>query len=369
MKIGILTSSRADYGIYRSLLNQLQKDSFFEYEVIAFGMHLSIDQGNTINVVRNENDVPIHVIGNVPSKDSEKDISRAYGLLITDFAEFWETNVFDLILAIGDRWEMSAAVQSTIPFGIKLAHIHGGETSLGSIDNIYRHQITLASKYHFCSTDIYADRVKKLIGGPENIYNVGSLSIDDLDSLNLPKWEDVKNKYEIDFDDFILVTFHPETANNRKNEDYIKCLEIVLTQLCEANNLLITKSNLDVNGSLYNQLFHKLLLKKPEKVKIVDALGKLNYFKAMERCSFLLGNSSSGIIEAASFNKWVINIGDRQKGRAQSLNVFNSEYNPSQILEATKKVSLKQKFDGSNIYKKDGTAKAITNKLKSIYNE
>ena len=143
MKIGVLTSSRADYGIYLPLLNELKKDIFFDLEIIAFGTHLSERHGLTLSDIIKDGYNTIHKITSLVEDDSEKGIAISYGNTVLEFSNFWLTQKFDLVFCLGDRFEMSAAVQASIPFCIKLAHIHGGETTLGAIDNIYIHQINL----------------------------------------------------------------------------------------------------------------------------------------------------------------------------------------------------------------------------------
>ena len=174
MKIGILTSSRADYGIYLPLLQKLKLDSFFDLEIIAFGTHLSKFHGYTLDQIENDGYSKIHKISSLISNDDEQSIATSYGLTVLKFAYFWANNQFDMVFCLGDRFEMSAAVQAGIPFGVKFSHIHGGETTLGAIDNIYRHQISLASQFHFTSSDIYSDKIAHLKGNIKNVYTVGA---------------------------------------------------------------------------------------------------------------------------------------------------------------------------------------------------
>jgi GDP/UDP-N,N'-diacetylbacillosamine 2-epimerase (hydrolysing) len=350
MKIGILTSSRADYGIYRPLLRKLKVDSRFKIEIIAFGMHLQSSQGNTLEEIKKDDYEVIHQVSEIADDDYVVDIARGYGKLIVDFADFWNQNSFDLIFALGDRWEMSAAVQASIPFELKIAHLHGGETTLGATDNIYRHQISLASTYHFTAAEEFSERVRSIIGLDKRVYTVGSLSLEDLDKLELPDWTFVKEQYDIPFNDFILVTFHPESVDAVKNDHYAKLAFEVLEVLSEENNVLITKANSDVMGSLFNRQFERLQDLHPTKIKLVAALGKLNYFKAMQQCAFMLGNTSSGIIEATSFSKRVINVGNRQKGRMRNLNVLDVPFESSLILKKVDELKHLSKFHGENKY-------------------
>ena len=159
MKIGILTSSRADFGIYLPLLKKIKEDRYFKIEIIVFGTHLSKLHGYTINEIYSSNFYKIHEISSLISNDDPESIGTSYGLTVIKFSRFWNENKFDLVLCLGDRFEMSAAVQAGIPFGIKFAHLHGGEITIGAIDNIFRHQITVASVLHFTSTNLSENRV------------------------------------------------------------------------------------------------------------------------------------------------------------------------------------------------------------------
>ena len=181
MKIGVLTSSRADYGIYLPLLKKIKQDNFFELEIIAFGTHVSKSHGFTLNEIEKENYSKIHCIASLIAIDDEQGIATSYALTALKFADFWQHNKFDVVLCLGDRFEMSAAVQAGIPFNVKFAHLHGGETTLGAIDNIYRHQITLASNLHFTAGELFSERLTELIGHNKNVYTVGSLSLDGIE--------------------------------------------------------------------------------------------------------------------------------------------------------------------------------------------
>ena len=231
MKIGVLTSSRADYGIYKPLLSRLKLDKRFDFEVIAFGMHFQIQHGTTINEIEQDNYNKILKVDGMPTGDSPIDISAGYGNLVTAFSEFWNKNSYDWVFALGDRFEMSAAVQAGIPFEIKFAHLHGGETTLGAVDNIYRHQITLASKLHFTAAEDFSERVEHLITKNDCIFNVGALSLSNINDVKLPKWVNVCEKFQLPSVPFVLSTFHPETVELEKNREYVDVLMDTLSEL------------------------------------------------------------------------------------------------------------------------------------------
>lgn len=367
MKIGILTSSRADFGIYLPLLKQMEKDEFFDLKIIAFGTHGSPFHGETISEIKKTGFNNIDLIQSLLLNDNPNGISTSYGLTITKFSDYWSINKFDLVFCLGDRFEVSAAVQAGIPFGVKFAHLHGGETTLGAIDNIYRHQITLASKIHFSSTEAYKKRIESIIDNREHIYNVGSLSLDSIEEFQFMGEENFKNKFDLTNAPFVLITFHPETVNIDKNQEYALEMKSALKEMSNEYFLVITMPNADTNGKIFRNAIEELKTEIPQQVLCIESFGKTNYFNAMKYSEFLVGNTSSGIIEAASFGKYVVNVGNRQKGRAKSTNVVDCSFSSKEILKSVEKVKSLGSFNGDNIYKKSNTVKRIVKILKNNY--
>ena len=363
MTIGVLTSSRADYGIYRPLLAKLSSDSRFSLSVIVFGMHLLEMHGHTIDEIEMDDFGTILQVPGMPEGDTRLDIAEGYGEVIKNFSVFWSKHQFDCVLTLGDRWEMSAAVQAAIPFEVKLAHIHGGETTMGATDNIYRHQISLASSLHFTATEVFTQRVSTLIGSQDSIYTVGSISLEGLSNLQLPDWTKVKKQFDIPFDEFVLVTFHPESVQAGANDQLAQIMRTVLSEVAKKYALLVTKANADVMGTLFNRQLEDLAKENTQSIRLLSSMGKLNYFAAMRQCKFLLGNTSSGIIEAASFNKWVINVGDRQKGRLRSGNVIDVPFTPEDIKTAVANLDISKAYTGGNQYVSEGTTDKIIETL------
>jgi len=366
MKIAVLTSSRADYGIYLPLLEKLNSDKQYQLELIAFGTHLSKFHGYTVENIRKDGFPVIHELSSMLSNDDEAAISTAYGLTSLKFAEFWNDHKYDWVFCLGDRFEMAAAVQAALPFGVRFAHLHGGETTLGAIDNVYRHQITLASTIHFPATTVFADRIEELTGSTENIYPVGSLSIDAIREMKIPDETTFREKYQIR-GKFVLLTFHPETVAAHRNAQHAQEMFRALSDIAERTTLVITMPNADTNGSVFRDSLLALKEGCPHQVVLVENFGKLNYFAAMRYCDLLIGNTSSGIIEAASFGKYVINVGDRQKGRAQSANVINTAFQADHIVRAYGNLVSEERFDGENIYHQAGTADLILYHLKDAH--
>jgi len=367
-RIAILTSSRADYGIYLPLLKALKDDPYFDLKIIAFGTHLSPFHGYTLNqIIRDGFEVP-YQIESMLAGDTLNAISTAMALTALKFADFWRDHQydFDLVFCLGDRYEMFAAVTSGIPFNISFAHLHGGEKTLGAIDNIFRHAITLASKYHFVSCKEHGERVAELTESKDNIFDIGALSLDNLNSLPLLSKDDFFSKFCIDLNHpTILVTVHPETVSTEMNRIYIEELADTLLEL-KNYQVLITLPNADTNSTLIRKRLLQLSAETMNRILCFENLGSQGYFTAMKYCSFLLGNTSSGIIEAASFSKWVINLGNRQEGRNQSQNIYNVPFNKAMIVQSVSEIENKPAYSGKNIYYEGNAAQTICSILKNI---
>jgi len=367
LKIGILTSTRADFGIYIPFLRKLLSDNFFEMEVIAFGTHLSKKNGYTINEIAQQGFEIRHRIQTAPEGDTPKNISEAIGHTITKFANFWQYSDYDLVFALGDRYEMFAAVSAASPFNIKIAHLHGGETTLGAIDNAYRHSISLMSQYVFVSTEEYKKRAIAIMQQPEKVFNVGALSVDNLKKTELFSKTEFLERFDIDLNQpTILSTFHPETISLEKNKDYITELLKAFDVLKKSYQIVLTMPNADTMGLMVRNEITKYA-KEKKKIILVESFGMRGYLSCMKYSSFLLGNTSSGFVEASVFPKWVINLGDRQKGRILSKNIFSIPITESKILETVKIIENSTLPKNMNIYGDGNSAEKIIRVLKNIY--
>jgi GDP/UDP-N,N'-diacetylbacillosamine 2-epimerase (hydrolysing) len=369
MRVAILTSSRADFGIYLPLLKKMQGDSFFDLEIIAFGTHLSKRHGYTIDeIIKNGFSVE-HKIDTLIEGDTPVDINNSIAKTFSKFGVFWDFNKYDLVLCLGDRYEMFAAVLAGISFGVNFAHIHAGEKTMGAIDNVFRHSISHSAELFFTSTLDYSKRVQELVDdiNLSNIVCVGALSLDTLFNFEPFTINEMATKFGINFtktDKTILTTFHPETVNYEANEKYaMELVNLISNDL--KNQYIITMPNADASGNAIREIF-LTNFKDINNVRLVENLGTKGYFSAMHYCNLLMGNTSSGIIEAASFKKYVINIGDRQKGRLHGDNVIDCEINSISIKELIDDLLLKGDWEGGNIYYSGGAADKIIQKLKSI---
>jgi len=366
LKVGILTSSRADYGIYLPLLRKLNNDPFFELNVIAFGTHLLEKYGRTIEFIYNDGFAVTEVENTMSEGDSPTHIVNAMSKTMKAFSLFFEKSNYHLLFALGDRYEMFAAVAASAPFNMKIAHIHGGETTLGAIDNAFRHSITSFSCLHFVTTEIYKKRVTEITGSEDNIYNVGALSIDNLMNMELYSIPDFKAEYGIDLSKpTILITIHPETVAFEKNEQYIQEIVGALKQLTDYQ-LVITMPNADTSGQIIRNYFQKFGENSPG-TWLVESFGVKGYLSAMKHCSFMLGNTSSGFVEAAFFPKTVINLGDRQKGRILTDNIIPVQITTGNILNAVVKAEQMPVTVNCNIYGDGKAAEKITDIVKQKF--
>lgn len=367
--IAILTSSRADFGIYLPLLNLLKKDASFDLKLIVFGSHLSKLHGHTIDEIIAEGFNADYTLYAEINNNNAEDIANNYAEYTQLFSTFWANNRFDLVLALGDRFEMAAAVLAGIPYNVKFGHLHAGETTLGAIDNIYRHCITLASSICFTSTQMYRERVHQLVESTVPVINIGALSLDGLENLQLPSKEELAQKFNLDFSKpLIMVVFHPETVESNKNEIYIN--EVLnAIELMPEYAFAINMPNADTGADIIRKAILDFKNKHADNqsISVIEHFGKKNYFACLKHANLLIGNSSSGIIEAASFNKYVLNMGNRQKGRAKSENTKDSDIDCNEIITMTKELIKFGSFNGENIYKNDkSSAEQIIKTLKAL---
>jgi GDP/UDP-N,N'-diacetylbacillosamine 2-epimerase (hydrolysing) len=362
MKIGVLTSSRADYGIYLPLLSEIKNDSWFDIEIIAFGSHVKEKFGNSVNQILQDGYKKVYQIDNLKEGDSPLHISLSYAKTLKLFSNFWNEHSFDLVLCLGDRFEMAAAVNAGIPFQVNFAHFYAGDTTLGAIDNVYRHQISLASNIHFVATQESANKVHSLLGFSTTTTVIGSLSLHNLDKLKLLSIEEFKEKWNIDLSiPTILITINPETVNYKKNQIFAKEMVEAINELSDDYQIVINPPNADTNGTIFRKAFVKLE-KKKKSILIIENFGSQSYFSCMKHAAILVGNSSSGIVEAASFQKYVINIGDRQKGRFAPENVIDVPFDYNQICEKTR-TYINQTYLRENPYFRIDAIELTLNKL------
>jgi GDP/UDP-N,N'-diacetylbacillosamine 2-epimerase (hydrolysing) len=365
LKIALLTSSRADFGIYLPLLKKLKADRDFELEIIAFGSHPSRENGFTLQQIYDEGYKVAVAVDTAPKGDKPADISRSMAQVMVEMTRIWETTQYDLIIALGDRFEMFAAVASTLPFNLKIAHVHGGEVTHGAIDDALRHSITHMAQLHFTVTEAYRNNVIRMLGSEKGVYNTGALSIDNLSSMQLSDIPSLKAQTGIDFSQpTLLVTLHPETIHFEHNENHVAVLIEALKKL-QKYQQVITLPNTDTSSAIIREQ----LLKYAENnasVFVFENMGALNYLSAMKHAQAIVGNSSSGFAEAAYFPKWVINIGNRQGGRLRTPNIVDVPFDAAKIIKAVESTASTPVPNVGPIYGQGNAAEEI---IKIIKNE
>lgn len=323
-KICVVTSSRADYGLLRWVMQGIKDDPKLSLQVIATGMHLSPTFGLTYRVIEEDGfrvDSKVEILG---FSDSPVAIAESMALALAGTARAFSELKPDLVVVLGDRFEIFAATAAALVSKIPVAHLHGGETTAGAFDEAFRHSITKMSHLHFVATDEYRSRVIQLGENPKNVYLVGGLGIDSIKNLPLLSREELEGQLGIEFGaKSLLITFHPVTLDVESPENQMKELLAALSQLNDTT-LIFTMPNADTGGHVLIKMIEDFVGQN-ENAKVFTSLGQLKYLSCISYVDGVVGNSSSGITEVPTFKKGTINVGDRQLGRTQAASVINCE--------------------------------------------
>lgn len=333
MKICVVTGTRAEYGLLYWLMKEIDSDSELELQIIVTGMHLSPEFGLTYKVIEQEFNINKKT-EMLLSSDTPVGISKSIGLAQISFSEAYDELKPDLVILLGDRYEIFAAATAAMVARIPIAHLHGGETTEGAFDEAIRHSITKMSHLHFTATDEYRRRVVQLGEAPERVFNVGGLGIENIKRLNLMSKEKFENSINFKLNNKnLLVTFHPVTLEESTTEQQFMQLLNALDTLINTH-IIFTKANSDTDGRIINKLIDDYVNSNPSKSVAFASLGQLRFLSALQYVDGVVGNSSSGLAEAPSFKIGTINIGDRQKGRIKASSVIDAEPNYQSILKA-----------------------------------
>ena len=321
-EICVVTSSRADYGLLKPLIKRLKDEADVNLSVVVTGMHLCPEFGNTFreieedgNEIKRKIDIQVH-------SDSPSGMSKTMGMALVCFSEYFEANQFDLLIVLGDRYEIAAVCCAAVNQRIPIAHIHGGETTVGVIDEAYRHAITKMSAVHFTSCEVYRKRVIQLGEHPDSVFNVGALGVENVLNIQMLTCEQLEQSIDFPITDKIygLVTFHPATLEDNAEAQ----LRELFSALDAFPNMqfIITKSNSDAGGRLINTLWDNYVINRDNSY-LTESLGAIRYLSAMKHSAVVIGNSSSGVIEAPALQVPSVNIGYRQKGRVMAESVIS----------------------------------------------
>ena len=369
-KICIVTGTRAEYGLLFWLMKEIQAADGLQLQIIVTGAHLSSEFGLTSKQIESDGFVINKKVDMLLSSDTEVGITKSMGLGMIGFADALNDLNPDLMVLLGDRYEIFVAASAATVARICIAHIHGGETTEGAFDESFRHSITKMSHVHFTSTDIYRNRVIQLGEHPNRVFNVGAAGIDNIVRLQLLNKSQFQK--EINFQlgkKNVLVTYHPVTLENRTAENQFQALLDVLAQE-KTLKIIFTKANSDTNGRIINNMIDDFVTKYKDQSISFTSMGQLRYLSALQFVDGVIGNSSSGLIEVPSFKIGTVNIGDRQLGRIKTDSVIDCKPNQKSIKKAIIKLFSEDFKKKSKLvispYGMGGAAKKIVTELEEI---
>lgn len=367
-KICVVTGSRAEYGILRNLIAAIKNDSELKLQIIATNQHLSKLQGETYKEIERDGftiDYKVYMADDEAADNANataKSISRG----VAGFADAFDALKPDMLLILGDRYEMLAVASTALIYKIPIAHLHGGEITEGAFDDAIRHAITKMSHLHFTSTEAYRNRVIQLGEQPERVFNVGALGVENILKTDFMPKEEIEQSLNFKLTDkCLLCTYHPVTLSDMPSEIQVLNLLEALDNYKDYH-IIFTYSNSDTNSQIIIKRIQKYVDKNENRCMFIPSLGQRRYFSALKYVTAVIGNSSSGIIEVPSFGISTLNIGDRQKGRIAAESVIHCGYSTEEIKDGLAKVLAYGHRVIDNPYSKEGTCQAILNTIKTF---
>jgi len=365
LKVSVVTATRAEYGILKPLIKKLDCDDDIELQLVATGTHLSQKYGFTVSEICDDNFKIFKRIPILEDGNSSYDISVTMANALKGFAEYFRDNHPDLVIILGDRTEMLAIASAAMNERVPICHIHGGEVTEGAVDECVRHAITKMSYMHFASTENYKNRIIQLGEQPENVYNSGALSVENILNTNLLSKDELLSELDIPSGaEYAAVTFHPVTLEENSYEWQIESL---YKAMCSFENMyyIVTKSNADAGGELINQKIEEYS-EKDSHIRVVSSLGMKKYLSAVKHAEFVLGNSSSGVIEAPTIGTPTVNVGDRQRGRLMPETVISCSNEAGDIITAINN-TLQMEHKPSGLYGDGNTSEIIVSAIKEKF--
>lgn len=366
-KICVITGTRAEYGLLRWVMQGIKDDPGLMLQVIATGMHLSTEFGLTYREIEQDGFRIDKRVEMLMSSDTSVGTAKSMGLGMIGFADALNELRPDLVVVLGDRFEIFAAVSATLVAGIPVAHLHGGETTEGAYDEAFRHSITKMSHLHFVAAEEYRRRVIQLGEQPERVFLVGGLGIDSIKRLRLLAREELESSLDFQLGEkSLLVTFHPVTLEKASATEQMAELLAALNEL-EGTNLIFTMPNADNEGRALIRMVEEFVAQHSN-ARSYTSLGQLRYLSCVAHVDGVVGNSSSGLLEVPSFKKGTINIGDRQSGRLQASSVINCDPTRQSISAALQKLYSSEFQAGlinvSNLYGDGGASDRVVEIIK-----
>jgi len=371
-KIWIVTGSRAEYGLLKPLIKKIKEDNRFMLEIIVTGQHLSGRYGFTFEEIEKDGFRINKKVDMLLEGDSERSIAQSVASGISKFSGIFSKERPDLLIVLGDRFEIFAVASAAFIFKVPIAHLNGGELTSGAMDDVFRHAITKMSILHFVSTTEYRRRVMQLGEDPQRVFNVGAIGIDNIKQAKLLSRFQLQKELGFKLGKKnALVTYHPATLESNTCAVSFNQLLLALDNFKDVK-IIFTRPNADIGSFEIRRMIDDYVRRNIGRAKAFVSLGTLRYLSLIKNVDVVIGNSSSGIIEAPSFGKPTVNIGDRQKGRIRAKNVIDSGPKMKQILSSIKK-ALSPEFiklckSVSNPYGKGNTAEKIYRVIKKNIN-
>ncbi|KPL98067.1 UDP-N-acetylglucosamine 2-epimerase [Vibrio splendidus] len=370
-KICVVTATRAEYGLLKCLLEDIQNDSVLELQLISTGSHLSPEFGLTNQQILDDGFVVNKTVEILLSSDTPVGVSKSMGLAQISFSEAFDELKPDIVVVLGDRYELIPIVSAANIARIPVAHLSGGELTEGAIDELIRHAVTKLSQLHFTAMDEYSTRVIQMGEQPERVFTVGEVGLDNLLRMQLMSKDEFENSISCKLKERnLLFTYHPETTQDiaEVERDFREILSALDT--LEHTLVIFTKANADVGGRLINKMIDKYVAENTEKAIAFTSLGQLRYLSALQYMDAVVGNSSSGIVEAPSFKLATINIGNRQKGRVRANSTIDVSVNKADLTSALAEVYAPE-FMASlkhivNPYGRGNSSEKVVQTLKTV---
>jgi len=345
-KIAVVTGSRAEYGLLYWLMKEIKNDPDCQLQLIVSGMHLSHEFGLTYKKIIEDGFVIDEKLEMLLSSDTSIGITKSIGLGIIGFADVYARLNPDIVVLLGDRFETFAAAQAAFIANIPIAHIHGGELTMGAYDDGMRHSITKMAHLHFVATEIYRQRVMQLGEAPERVFHTGAMVLDSIQKMNFLEKKDLEEGLQIKFNQLnFAVTYLPETLAKTTTYERMNALLEALAAFKEAT-IFFTRTNADTDGRIINDMIDAFCEKDPARFKAFTSLGHHRYLSLLKHVDMVIGNSSSAVLEAPYFKVPTVNIGDRQKGRILPASIINCVDRKESIQAAIEK-GLSPEFKNS----------------------
>jgi UDP-hydrolysing UDP-N-acetyl-D-glucosamine 2-epimerase len=324
-RIAVFTSTRAEYGLLRPLMREISQRDALTLQTIVSGTHLSPAHGMTSREIENDGFTINACVDMLLSADNPVAAAKTAALALMGTAEALDRLKPDLLVLLGDRYELLAAAQAAVLARVPIAHIHGGETTEGAIDESIRHAVTKLSHLHFTAADEYADRVRQMGEAGERVWNVGAAALDNIDTLDSASQDELEQHLGIRLTaPSFLMTFHPETLSTDSGQSAMEALLKVLDEF--GGSVVITGTNADPGAGAIRDALTAYAAQRPERVALVESLGARRYLSLMRLVDAVVGNSSSGLLEAPAMGVPTLDIGARQQGRLRAPSVIHCDY-------------------------------------------